>query len=137
MGNVLHRGALRIWVGRRLIACQKNGTYHVRFRFGGRSYKRSLKTREMADAQDSLLGVKRLLHRLATGKASIPDGVDPGDFITSEGNAGPESVIRPPSLSDLSEAYLDSLQGTVADSYVSAHALNFIERVMATLYPRR
>jgi hypothetical protein len=43
---------------------QKNGIYNVRFRYGGKEYKKSLRTRDEADAKAAVKGVEQTIHLL-------------------------------------------------------------------------
>ena len=61
------------------------GQYTACFRFEGRHYQRSLKTTSLANAQAALGRIKDTIHLLATGRLTIPSGVDPGDFIVTSG----------------------------------------------------
>ena len=78
---------------------QKNGIYLARFRFAGKEYKRSLNTTIERDAQAAMHGIEMILHRLRSG-ATVPAGVDPGDFIVSGGTlaAPPALAAVPPTL---------------------------------------
>jgi hypothetical protein len=64
---------------------QKGGVFHIRFRFRGKEYKKSLKTRDRSAAQAARRVVELTLHRLLTGQAQVPADVDPGDFVLSGG----------------------------------------------------
>jgi integrase len=98
---------------------QKSGVFHVRFRFGGKQYKKSLKTRDRADARAALHGVEQTIHRLSTGQLHLPAGVDSGDFIISGGTLQPAAPARPPAPStrQLVSAYLESQVNSLAESY--------------------
>jgi hypothetical protein len=90
----------------------KDGIYVVRFRFQGKEYKKSLKTRREQDAQAALSIVRLTIHRLHTGQAQIRDGVDPGDFIVSGGTWSPPPEPAPPppvfpSTTSLIERFLE------------------------------
>jgi integrase len=63
----------------------KNGVFLARFRFRGKEYKRSLKTRNRKSAEAAMHRVEDALHRLAIQLLTIPEGVDAGDFILSGG----------------------------------------------------
>jgi hypothetical protein len=63
---------------------KKGDVYCVRFRLGGKEYKKSLKTRD-ASAGAALHLIELTLHRLHTGQLQAPDRVDPGDFVVSGG----------------------------------------------------
>ena len=64
--------------------------YRIRFRYGGRPYKRSLKTSDRVEAEGVAGRVQetRLLER---GRLELPPNADPGAFILSDGklNAKP------------------------------------------------
>ncbi len=64
---------------------QKNGVYHVRFRYAGRQFKRSIKSRDALAARAAQATVEVTLYRLLTGQLQCPPGVDLGDFIVSGG----------------------------------------------------
>lgn len=72
----------------------KNGVHHVRFRYGKHSYRRSLKTESLSDAEGAMYAIKSVLHRRTTGTLQIPPGVDPGDFIVSGGTL--KALKKPP-----------------------------------------
>ena len=72
---------------------QKDGIYHIRFRWQGKECKRSLKTRSKVDAEAARATVEQTIHRLVIGLLQIPAGVDPGDFIFSGGM--PENLECP------------------------------------------
>jgi len=80
---------------------QKNGIFHVRFRYGQRAYKKSLRTRESADAEAAKNLVEFTLFRLKTGQLQVPEGVDAGDFVVSGGTLSPppEEQQSPPRIS--------------------------------------
>jgi integrase len=101
--------------------CRKAGIYYVRFRYQAKEYKRSLKVRERSDAEAARRSVEQTIHRLLVGLLTVPDGVNPADFIVSGGTLtapAEEPTTRPavPSLADLIAAYLDSQRNLVADS---------------------
>ena len=64
---------------------EKDGIYLARFRYGGREYKKSLKTRDEREAKNALRVVETTIHRLTTGTLTVPDGVNVGTFILSGG----------------------------------------------------
>ncbi len=110
---------------------QKDGIYHVRFRFRGREYKKSLKIRVRADAEAARNLVELTIHRLLTGQIGVPAGVDPGDFILSGGTllesvlpAEPKREPDPPSTSELIEEYKGSQKNLLAESYHYSQAMH-------------
>ena len=64
---------------------KKGDLFVARFRYGGKEYKKSLKTDRLADARAALKGIERIIHGLTTGLVQVPAGVDPGDYIVSGG----------------------------------------------------
>ena len=68
---------------------KKNGIYHVRFRYGSKSYKKSLKTHSDGDAQMALHDVERALIGLERRILVIPPNVDPAEFILCGGRIAP------------------------------------------------
>ncbi len=102
----------------------KDGVFVVRFRYQGKEYKRSLKTRSEDAAKAALHVVELTVHRLHTGQLQNRDGVDPGDFIVSGGTWSPPPVPRAPLLfpttAKLIERYLAAKEHEIAESYRSA-----------------
>lgn len=96
----------------------KNGVYHVRFRFEGIQYKKSLKTKDQRDAKAGLNIVEHTIYRLTTGQLQCPESVDLGDFIVSGGVVRPKSTAKVPSLDKLIDNYL-SAQVDKAESSVA------------------
>src|SRR4051812_9130660 len=115
---------------------RKNGVYLARFRFQGREYKKSLKTRDPAAARAAMHRVEDALHRLAVNLVRVPEGVDMGDFIVSGGTlaAPKQSLARPvPPLGAVIEDYLANLNH-VAESnrYTTAlHLCNLKKKLGA------
>jgi len=62
-----------------------SGRLRVRFRFGGLSFKRSLKTKDRATAEAILQRVEATLADLEVGRLRIPEGADVGRFVVSDG----------------------------------------------------
>jgi hypothetical protein len=71
---------------------KKDGIYHIRFRFQGREYKRSLKIRDRAAADAAKNLVELTIHRLSTGQVMVPTDVAVADFIMSGGTFRNSSV---------------------------------------------
>ena len=109
---------------------QKNGVYHIRFRFGGKEFKKSLKIRAAEEAQAALHLVEITLHRIKTGQLPIPDGIDPGDFIVSGGtftepvyNAAAKASTSP-TTNQLIEQYQESQRHRCAESYLYSQIMH-------------
>jgi hypothetical protein len=109
---------------------QKDGIYHVRFRFGGREYKKSLKTRSEDSAAAAQRSIELTIHRLITGMIAIPENVDPGDFILSGGTLHEprrKKAVPPlalPSTKALIEEYKESQRNLLAESYHYSQAMH-------------
>ena len=59
--------------------------FHVRFRYAGQSYKRSLKTRDKREAKTVLSSVDETIRLIERGRLEMPPDADPGVFILSDG----------------------------------------------------
>src|SRR3954453_21930818 len=108
---------------------RKGDVYVARFRYQGKEFKKSLKTTSLPDARAAMHGVEQAIHRLATGMAQVPAGVDPGDFILSGGTLKQAASRRSnvPSTAALIDDYL-AHQSHIAPSYLytqSVHLRNF------------
>jgi hypothetical protein len=92
---------------------KKNGIYLARFHYGGKEYKKSLKTTDRKAAEAAMHRVEDALHRLAIQIISVPGGVDPGDFILTGGTlqrAAPQpKSAKVPSLDEVVEEYTSNL----------------------------
>lgn len=100
----------------------KNGNYIIRFRYQGKEYKRSLKTRSDTDAAAAKNSVELTVHRILTGFLKVPAGVDPGDFIVSGGVLSEPAAQRKelpplPTTRSLMDEYLESQKNMLAESY--------------------
>lgn len=109
----------------------KDGIYHVRFRFRGREYKKSLKIRDKGTAEAARNLVELTIHRILTNQLAVPADVDLGDFIASGGTlTAPtrlvQSVPEPelPSTKQLIEEYKKSQKNLLAESYHSSQAMH-------------
>jgi hypothetical protein len=104
---------------------QKDGIFHVRFRYAGKEFKKSLKIRDRADAEAARNLIELTIHRLRTGQTKVPEGVDAGDFIASGGTLQappiPAEPVLPlvvlPSTRRLTEEYGESVKDLLAPSY--------------------
>jgi len=105
---------------------KKDGIFHIRFR--GKEYKKSLKTGDEGAAEAARHVVELTLHRLLTGQARVPDGVDPGDFVVSGGTlqhaAEPPPRAALPSTRLLAQEYATSVKDLLAPSYHYSQAMH-------------
>src|SRR4051794_38411273 len=108
---------------------KKDGIFHIRFRFRGKEYKKSLKTGDEGAATAARHVIELTLHRLLTGQAIVPENVDAGDFIVSGGTlqrppAPPAPTVVLPSTRQLAEQYKASVKDLIAPSYHSSQAMH-------------
>ncbi len=87
-------------------------SYHVRFRFGGQAFRRSLETTDPNEAEAARKQVELTLHRLNTGVLSPPpDDADVVLFIISGGKIEKKPVLSepvlPPAPKTLRSVWLD------------------------------
>ena len=102
---------------------KKGNTFVVRFRFGGKEYKKSLKTSCQKDAAAAQRSVEVTIHRLLTGQLAVPVGIDAGDFIVSGGTLQPEvevPVVIFPTTRALIESYLEGKRKTISETYLAS-----------------
>ena len=69
------------------------GHYRIRFRYGGLSFKRTLKTTIEKEAEGMRARVEETIHLLERGRLAIPPGADPGTFILTEGKLNGKPVL--------------------------------------------
>jgi integrase len=110
---------------------QKDGIFHVRFRFRGKEFKKSLKTTDRSAADVALHVIELTIHRLLTGQTAVPEGVDPGDFILSGGTlkepvepTPPAPAPVKPSTNALIAEYKESQKHLLAPSYHASQAMH-------------
>lgn len=108
---------------------QKDGIFHVRFRFHGKEYKKSLKTHDQAAAEAACHVIELTIHRLHTGQTQVPPKVDPGDFIVSGGALlkpiePPAPRVILPSTRQLADEYGKSVKNLLAPSYHYSQAMH-------------
>jgi hypothetical protein len=100
---------------------KKGDIFCIRFRYSGKEYKKSLKTRNPGAADAARHLIELTIHRLLTGQTVIPPSVDPGDFILSGGTLQkpvepPVKAVAPPSTRKLTDEYCDQ-KPLMAPSY--------------------
>jgi integrase len=79
-----------------------SGYYRIGFRFGGKKYLRSktLKIRDIRQAESKCGVIEQTIRYLDDGVLTLPEGIDPGEFILSGGKltARPVAVAPPKEL---------------------------------------
>lgn len=109
----------------------KDGIYHIRFRLGGKEYKKSLQLRDRVAAEAARNLVELTLYRIKTGQVTVPSGIDLAGFILSGGalvHPVPAAEHTPepemPSTIKLIEEYKGSQKNLIASSYHDSQALH-------------
>ena len=84
--------------------------YRIRFRYGGREYKRSLRTADAIEANSILSRVEDTIRLLERGRLEMPPNADPGQFILSDGKLNAKPVQSPAiTLKELFSQYHETL----------------------------
>lgn len=85
-----------------------SGFYHVAFRFEGRRFRRSLKTRKRREAELLSARVEENLALVERGRLRIPPTADPAKILLSDGQVSGRSQARPVfvTLRELTDQYL-------------------------------
>lgn len=86
-----------------------SGNFHITFDFGGKRFKRSLKTKDKREAVSRRARLEETLRLVELGRIEIPDSVDIPTFLLSDGKTNQKAVIREASLGDLFVRFFDSL----------------------------
>ena len=95
---------------------------HIRFRFQGFEFKRTLKTQNQSDDDCARAIVEQTIYRIRTGQLPIRPDVDLGDFIVSGGTLLPPAPaaaeqLTVPSFTELKDDYLAHIEHIAAPSY--------------------
>jgi integrase len=90
--------------------------FKVCFRFRGRAYKKSLKTKDRGEAEIILGGVERTLYRIEQNLLELPQGADVVTFVLSDG----KQTAKP------SEPKVLTLQSLI-DQYTAAISVGAME----------
>ena len=87
-----------------------SGNFHIAFRFGGKRYKRSLKTTIERKALATASHVEENIRLIEAGRMELPDSVDVPTYLMSDGKlASKPRVKKSLQLAGLLEAYRNSL----------------------------
>lgn len=100
--------------------------FYVRFRYAGASYKRSLKTVYLDEAEAAKARLEETLSLVLRGRIVIPDDADPVTFLLTDGKQNdkpkPEDVRT---LRELFEAYLAALpEGSKEETTLKGEAIH-------------
>lgn len=87
-----------------------NGRFLALFRFNGRQYQRALKTTQRKEAHAQIARIDDLITLIERGRIDVPDDVDPGDFIVSDGRLTKARPTRELArLNEMFDAYRTTL----------------------------
>ena len=120
---------------------KRSGKFRIVFRFGGRKFSRTLKTRSDKAAAGCLARLEDNLRRLELGTLALPDGADVASFLLSDGNTDGRPKAPPRcSLAQFLDGYVESLKAggleqTTLDC-IDIH-VRHIKRVMGEHFPIR
>ena len=106
-------------------AQQRSGWYRVVFNYGGKKYRKGLKTTNAAVADAVVGGIKRTILMLEQGFLQIPEGADVLTFIVSGGKTV-QSFLMPPAPEEATPepVTLEKLR----DKYVATMSIGVIEK---------
>ena len=91
--------------------------YRIRFRFCGKSYNRSIKTKDFKTAKSILGRVEETIRLIEQGRLEIPQKIDPGVFILSDGKiTSIHSKTKHVSLKQLFKEYLSRLPAAAKEA---------------------
>jgi integrase len=104
----------------------ESGVYRVRFRYGGRPYKRSIKTVDAIEAAGVVSRVAETIRLLERGRLQMPSDADPAVFIISDGkHAKKASANRGQTLDELLTTYQQSIPaGAKAETTLKTEELH-------------
>ena len=114
------------------------GQYHLVFRFGGRRFKKALKTTQTDVADAARVRLDENLRLVAAGRLVIPETADIPTFLLSDGKLnGKPSLPTPLTLGNLFQQYLDQLpDGSMETNslYTAKIHMAHFERVLGKGY---
>jgi hypothetical protein len=73
-----------------------SGNFHVSFRFGGRKFKRSLRTTIESEAEGRRLRLEENIRLVESGRLALPAEGDVPTFLLSDGKLDSKVVIATP-----------------------------------------
>ena len=84
--------------------------YHIHFRFGGRRFKRSLKTKDEREAVARVERLEETLRLVASGRIELPNEADIAVFLLSDGKLKAKRKIQGTLfLKDFFDEFFDQL----------------------------
>lgn len=86
-----------------------SGNFHITFQFGGKRFKRSLKTKDKRQATSLRARLEETIRLIELGRIELPESVDVPTFLLSDGKSSQKTIIREANLGDLFVRFFDSL----------------------------
>ncbi|WP_442505101.1 hypothetical protein SH528x_003875 [Novipirellula sp. SH528] len=87
-----------------------SGNIHLSFRFGGKKFKRSLKTQEQSKAEGRLQRLIENIRLVESGRLEVPENADVATFLLSDGRLdGKPKVVRSVNLGELFQTFFDQM----------------------------
>lgn len=86
-----------------------NGVYYIGFRFGGKKFKRSLKTRSQTQATARKLRLEETIQLIEAGRIDLPSVVDVPTFLLSDGKLVQKHSIPDFRIAELSKQFFADL----------------------------
>jgi len=90
----------------------RNGQFHIVFRYGQTKFSRSLKTSKKREAESCKNDVEEMLRLIKRGMVSVPAGADIPTFVVSKGRRNQELIEQQPgtmTLESLFEEFFTAL----------------------------
>ncbi len=95
----------------------RNGNYRVIFRFGGRRHTKSLRTSNARAASVALARLEDNLRRLELGTLELPDDVNVGAFLLSDGKQKKKQrKLGPRTVGELLQGFLDQIPDNAVEA---------------------
>ena len=109
--------------------------FHIRFRYAGQAFKRSLKTANLREANAALARVEETLSLLTRGVLEMPADADPATFLLSGGKTShqPRKTEKVLTLGQLIEAYQKTLPAQAKEQSTLKTEATHIKRFKASL----
>lgn len=72
-----------------------SGNYHIKFRMGGRQYRRPLRTKLRRRAEAPASHVEQKIRLISEGRMTLPSGADVPTFLLSDGRLEEQFKLTP------------------------------------------
>lgn len=87
----------------------RSGNSHITFHFGGKRFKRSLKTKDKRRAISLRARLEETIQLVELGRIELPESVDVPTFLLSDGKSSRKAIVQEASLGELFIRFFDSL----------------------------